>query len=88
MGNRHWVSTTNLPNGMNIIPNVTPLNIGCENQLWKIRVCLFGASRGSVNGLAVFRAGRGPRPSADGPGPPRIIHLMQNHLPCIAKTAS
>ena len=49
---------------------------------------LFGASRGPVVGLAAFRASRGPRPSADGPGHPRIIHLMQNRLPCIAKTAS
>ena len=26
---------------------------------------LFGANRGSVDGLAVFRANRGPRPSTD-----------------------
>ena len=48
----------------------------------------FGASRGSVDGLAAFRASRGPGPSADGQGHPRIIHLMQNRLPCIIKTAS
>ena len=36
----------------------------------------------------LFGASRGPRPSADGPGHPRIIHLMQNRLPCIAKAAS
>ena len=28
------------------------------------------------------------QPSADGPGHPRIIHLIQNRLPCIAKNAS
>ena len=49
---------------------------------------LFGAIRGSVDGLAVFRAISGPRPSADGPGHPWITHLMQNSLPCIVKTAS
>ena len=54
------------------------------------RTVLFGASRGPVDGLAVFRAIRGPRPyaSADSPGHSRIIHLMQNRLPCIVKTAS
>ena len=36
----------------------------------------------------LFGASGGPRPSADGPGHPRIIHLMQNRLPCIAKTVS
>ena len=36
----------------------------------------------------LFGASRGPRPSADGPGHPQIIHLMQNRLPCIVKTAS
>ena len=36
----------------------------------------------------LFSASRGPSPSADGPGHPRIIHLRQNRLPCIAKTAS
>ena len=36
----------------------------------------------------LFSASRGPSPSADGPGYLRIIHLRQNRLPCIAKTAS
>ena len=36
----------------------------------------------------LFSASRGPSPSADGPGHPRIIHLRQNRLLCIAKTAS
>ena len=49
---------------------------------------VFGAIFGPVDGLAVFRANYGPRPSVDGPGHPRIIHLMQNALPCIIKTAS
>ena len=31
---------------------------------------------------------QGQSPSADGPGHPRIIHLIQNRLPCIAKAAS
>ena len=41
-----------------------------------------------VDFLEVFGASRGPMPSADGPGHPRIIHLIQNRLPCIAKNAS
>ena len=36
----------------------------------------------------LFSASRGPSPFVDGPGHPRIIHLRQNRLPCIAKTAS
>ena len=44
--------------------------------------------RDSCGLFVLFGASRGPRPSADGPGHPRIIHLMQNRLPCIAKAAS
>ena len=36
----------------------------------------------------LFGAIGGPRPSADGPGHSRIIHLMQNCLLCIINTAS
>ena len=49
---------------------------------------VFRANHGPVDGLAVFRANREPRPSADGPGQPRIIRLMKNSLPCILKTTS
>ena len=41
-----------------------------------------------ADGLAVFGANRGSRQSADGPGHPRMIHLMQNSLPCIVKATS
>ena len=50
-------------------------------RLLSILFKLFGARRGSMGGMAAFGARCGSRPSADGPGQMRMIHLMQDFLP-------
>ena len=77
----YW--TTRMPRGMQN-PNRAKIDV-CDERVCDYAMNLFGASRGSVDGMAVFSASRGPMPSADGPGHPRIIHLIQNRLPCITK---
>ena len=48
---------------------------------YMVLVGVFGANRGSTDGLAVFGTSRGPRPSTD--DPPRA-----DPLPCIVKATS
>ena len=42
---------------------------------------VFGARRGSMDGMAAFGARCGSRPSGDGPDQMRMTYLMQDFLP-------